>query len=51
MGFAVFKCRATSEEVTAALDRIMSTEQVQPQASDRVTRTRVQLRAFQGRVV
>ena len=30
MGFAVFKCRPTSEEVTAALDRIMSAEQVQP---------------------
>jgi len=30
MGFAVFKSRPTSEEVTAALDRIMSAEQVQP---------------------
>ena len=30
MGYAVFKCRPTSEEVTAALDRIMSTEQVRP---------------------
>jgi transposase InsO family protein len=30
MGFSVFKCRPTSEEVTAALDRIMSAEQVQP---------------------
>jgi len=30
MGFAVFKCRPTSEEVTAALDRIMSAEQVRP---------------------
>jgi hypothetical protein len=30
MGAAVFKCRPTSEEVTAALDRIMSAEQVQP---------------------
>ncbi|MCP4891285.1 MAG: transposase family protein, partial [Planctomycetaceae bacterium] len=30
MGFAVFKCRPTSEEVTAALDRIMVAEQVRP---------------------
>jgi transposase InsO family protein len=30
MGFAAFKCRPTSEGVTAALDRIMSAEQVQP---------------------
>ena len=30
MGFAVFPCRPTSEEVTAALDRIMSAEQVKP---------------------
>ena len=30
MGAAVFKCRPTSEEVTAAMDRIMSTEHVQP---------------------
>ena len=30
MGFAVFKSRPTSEEVTAALDRTMSAEQVQP---------------------
>ena len=30
MGCAVFKCRPSSEEVTAALDRIMSKEQVQP---------------------
>ncbi len=30
MGCAVFKCRPTSDEVTAALDRIMSKEQVQP---------------------
>ena len=30
MGFAVFKYRPTSEEVTAALDRIMSAEQVRP---------------------
>ena len=30
MGFAVFKCRPTSDEVTAALDRIMSAENVRP---------------------
>ena len=30
MGFAVFKCRPTSEEVTAALDRIMVAEEVSP---------------------
>ena len=30
MGCAVFKCRPTSEEVTAALDRIMSAENVRP---------------------
>ena len=30
MGFAVFKCRPTSEEVTAALDRIMAAEKVSP---------------------
>ena len=30
MGFAVFKCRPTSEEVTAAFDRIMVAEQVRP---------------------
>ena len=30
MGFAVFKCRPTSEEVTAALDRIMDVEQMRP---------------------
>jgi len=30
MGFAVFKCRPISQEVTNALDRIMSAEQVQP---------------------
>ena len=30
MGFAVFKCRPTSEEVTAALDRIIGTLQARP---------------------
>ena len=30
MGFAVFKCRPTSEEVTAALDSIMVAEKVSP---------------------
>jgi transposase InsO family protein len=30
MGCAAFKCRPTSEEVTAALDRIMSAENVRP---------------------
>jgi len=30
MGFAVFKCRPTSEEVTTAMDRIMDAEQVRP---------------------
>ncbi len=30
MGVAVFKCRPTSKEVTAALDRIFSSEQVCP---------------------
>jgi hypothetical protein len=30
MRYAVFKCRPTSEEVTAALDRIMLAEQVRP---------------------
>ena len=30
VGFAVFKCRPTSEEVTAALDRIMDAEQLRP---------------------
>ena len=30
MGFAVFQCRPTSEEVTAALDRVISDEQVRP---------------------
>ena len=30
MGFAVFKCRPTSEEATTALDRIMCTENVCP---------------------
>ena len=30
VGFAAFKCRPTSEEVTAALDRILSAEQVRP---------------------
>jgi len=30
VGFAVFKCRPTSEEVTVALDRIMSAEHVRP---------------------
>ena len=30
MGFAVFKCQPASEEVTTALDRIMSTENVRP---------------------
>ena len=30
VGFAVFKCRPASEEVTAALDRIMDAEQVRP---------------------
>jgi putative transposase len=30
VGYAVFKCRPTSEEVTAALDRVMSAEQVRP---------------------
>ena len=30
MGFAVFKCRPTSEEVTSALDRIMITERIRP---------------------
>ena len=30
MGFAVFKTRPTSEEVTAALDRIFDTEQIKP---------------------
>jgi hypothetical protein len=28
--YAVFKCRPTSEEVTAALDRVMSAQQVRP---------------------
>ena len=30
MGFAVFRCRPMSEDVTAAMDRIMSAEQVKP---------------------
>ena len=30
MGVGVFKCRPTSEEVTAALDRIMAAEKVSP---------------------
>jgi putative transposase len=30
MGFAVFKCRPTSEEVTTALDRIMFAERIRP---------------------
>jgi transposase InsO family protein len=30
MGFAVFKCRPTSEEVTTALDRIMLAEGIRP---------------------
>ena len=30
MGSAVFKCRPTSEEVTTALDRIMSAERIRP---------------------
>ena len=30
VGFAVFKCRPASEEVTAAMDRIMDAEQVRP---------------------
>ena len=30
MGFAVFPCRPTSEEVTTALDRIMTAERIRP---------------------
>jgi transposase InsO family protein len=30
VGFAVFQCRPASEQVTAAMDRIMDAEQVQP---------------------
>ena len=30
VGFTVFKCRPSSEEVTAALDRIMDAEQIRP---------------------
>ena len=30
VGFAVFKCRPASEEVTAALDQIMDAEQIRP---------------------
>jgi transposase InsO family protein len=31
MGFAVFKCRPTSKEVTAAMDRVMGAERVKPE--------------------
>ena len=32
VGFAVFQCRPVSEEVTAALDRIMDAEQIRPRS-------------------